>query len=64
KILKYGSVPIEILAKNVEIEAKELETLVYEMIEANEINAKIEVVEGRLCIVQLEEKEENSENNT
>ena len=64
KILKYGSVPIEILAKNVEIEANELETLVYEMIEANEINAKIEVVEGRLCIVQLEEKEETSENST
>jgi len=34
------------------------------MIEANEINAKIDVVEGRLCIVQLEEKEETSENNT
>ena len=64
KIIKYGSVPIEILAKNVEIEPKELEALVYEMIEANEINAKIDVVEGRLCIVQekKEEKEELSEN--
>jgi hypothetical protein len=63
KIIKYGSVPIEILAKNVELEAKDIEALVYEMIEANEINAKIDVVEGRLCIVQLEGKEETSENN-
>ena len=62
KITKFGSVPIETLAKSVEIEPEELETLVYEMINENEINAKIEVVEGRLCIVQLGEKEKEEEN--
>jgi hypothetical protein len=62
KIVKFGSVPIETLAKNVDIEAQELETLVYEMINENEINAKIEVVEGRLTIVQLEEKSDEEEN--
>ncbi len=61
RIVKFGSVPIETLAKSVDIEAQELETLVYEMINENEINAKIEVVEGRLCIVQLEEKAEGEE---
>ncbi|UCG02948.1 MAG: PCI domain-containing protein [Candidatus Heimdallarchaeota archaeon] len=57
RIRKIGSVPIETLAKNVEIDPKELEELVYEMINQNEINAKIDVVEGRLCIVQLDDKE-------
>ena len=60
-IIKFGSVPIETLAKSVEIDPEELETLVYEMINENEINAKIEVVEGRLCIVQLDEKEKGEE---
>ncbi|MHA2073365.1 MAG: PCI domain-containing protein [Candidatus Hodarchaeales archaeon] len=58
KVKKFGSVPIEILARNVEIEAKELESMIYEMISEGEINAKIDVVEGHLCIVQLNEKEE------
>ena len=57
KITKFGSVPIETLARSVEIDPKELENLVYEMINQNEINAKIDVVEGRLCIVQLNDKE-------
>ena len=57
RIRKIGSVPIETLAKSVEIDPKELEELVYEMINQNEINAKIDVVEGRLCIVQLNDKE-------
>ncbi|MFX1284002.1 MAG: PCI domain-containing protein [Promethearchaeota archaeon] len=57
KITKFGSVPIETLARSVEIDPKELENLVYEMINENEINAKIDVVEGRLCIVQLNDKE-------
>ncbi|MHA1975691.1 MAG: PCI domain-containing protein [Candidatus Hodarchaeales archaeon] len=61
KITKFGSVPIEILANNVQMDPKELESLVYEMINENEINAKIGVVEGRLCIVQLGEAE-NSNN--
>ncbi|GAH14647.1 unnamed protein product, partial [marine sediment metagenome] len=47
KIKKFGSIPVEILARNVEIEAKELESMIYEMISEGEINAKIEVVEGR-----------------
>ena len=64
RIKKFGSVPIETLARSVEIDPKELEELVYEMINQNEINAKIEVVEGRLCIVQLDEKKENNEEDT
>ncbi|PWI47633.1 hypothetical protein CEE45_10730 [Candidatus Heimdallarchaeota archaeon B3_Heim] len=63
KITKFGSVPIEILANNVQIDPKELESLVYEMINENEINAKIGVVEGRLCIIQLGEKENNDQTN-
>ena len=39
------------------MDPKELESLVYEMINENEINAKIGVIEGRLCIVQLGETE-------
>lgn len=61
KIVKFGSVPIETLARSVEIEAKELENLVYEMIGNGEINAKIEVVEGRLTIVQLNNKKPEKE---
>jgi hypothetical protein len=53
KIKKFGSVPIEVLARGVEMEPSELESLVYEMINESEINAKIDVVEGRLTIVQL-----------
>ncbi len=62
KITKFGSVPIEILANNVHMDPKELESLVYEMIHENEINAKIGVVEGRLCIVQLGENEGEQNN--
>ncbi len=61
KITKFGSVPIETLAKSVEIDPKELEELIYEMINENEINAKIDVVEGRLCIVQLNDKKKSKE---
>ncbi len=61
KITKFGSVPIETLAKSVEIDPKELEELIYEMINENEINAKIDVVEGRLTIVQLNEKKKSKE---
>ncbi|MFX1518138.1 MAG: PCI domain-containing protein [Promethearchaeota archaeon] len=61
RIRKIGSVPIETLAKNVDLDPKELEELVYEMINQNEINAKIDVVESRLCIVQLNDKEKLDE---
>ncbi|MHA2155491.1 MAG: PCI domain-containing protein [Candidatus Hodarchaeales archaeon] len=61
KITKFGSIPIEILANNVQMDPKELESLVYEMINENEINAKIGVVEGRLCIVQLGENGSNNQ---
>ncbi|MHA2225404.1 MAG: PCI domain-containing protein [Candidatus Hodarchaeales archaeon] len=64
KVIKFGSVPIETLARSVEIDPKELEELVYEMINENEINAKIEVVEGRLTIVQLNDKDKKSEETT
>ncbi|MFX0181786.1 MAG: PCI domain-containing protein [Candidatus Hodarchaeota archaeon] len=53
RIKKFGSIPIEVLARSIEMEPSELESLVYEMINESEINAKIEVVEGRLTIVQL-----------
>ena len=61
KIKKFGTVPIEILARNVEIDPKDLEEMIYEMISEGEINAKIDVVEGRLCIVQLDTKEKGEE---
>jgi hypothetical protein len=61
KIEKFGTVPIEILARNVEIDPKELEEMIYEMISEGEIAAKIDVVEGRLCIVQLDVKEKGEE---
>ncbi|UCE12697.1 MAG: hypothetical protein JSV04_10945 [Candidatus Heimdallarchaeota archaeon] len=64
KITKFGSVPIETLARSVEIEPKELENFVYEMIGNGEINAKIEVVEGRLTIVQLDDKKSEKETDT
>jgi len=59
KIKKFGTIPIETLADSVDIDPKELEKLVYEMINENEINAKIELVEGRLTIVQLTDETEN-----
>lgn len=59
KIKKFGTIPIETLADSVDIDPKELEKLVYEMINENEINAKIDVVEGRLTIVQLTDETEN-----
>ncbi len=61
KIKKFGTVPIEILARNVEIDPKELEEMIYEMISEGEIDAKIDVIEGRLCIVQLDVKEKGEE---
>lgn len=62
KIKKYGSISVEALAKRVEKAPEELEQLVYEMIEANELNVRIEVVEGRMTIVYSKE-EEKKENN-
>ena len=61
KIKKFGSVPIETLANSVEIDPKELENLVYEMINEDMINAKIDVVEGRLTIVQLNNQDKTKE---
>ncbi len=60
KITKFGSVPIETLARSVEMDPSELESLVYEMINESELKAKIEVVEGRLCIVQFNDQEKDS----
>ena len=60
KITKFGSVPIETLSRSVEMDPNELENLVYEMINESELNAKIEVVEGRLCIVQLNNQDKES----
>ncbi|MFW9853625.1 MAG: PCI domain-containing protein [Candidatus Thorarchaeota archaeon] len=57
RIKKFGSVPIETLSRSVEMDPGELEALVYEMINENELNAKIEVVEGRLTIVQVNNEE-------
>jgi len=65
RIRKLGSVPIETLARSIELDPTELESLVLEMINENEINAKIDVIEGRLCIVQINnnkgEKEEGND---
>jgi hypothetical protein len=53
-IKKVGTIPLEILAKSLKEDPKELESLVYEMVMNDEIHAKLEIVEGRLYILPIE----------
>lgn len=54
-IKKVGTIPLEILARSLKEDPKELETLVYEMVMNDEISAKLEIVDGRLYIIPIEE---------
>lgn len=60
QLKKLGSVPVETFSKTVELEPKELEGLVFEMITNDEISAKLEVIEGRLYIIKVEKEEEQN----
>jgi len=62
QIKKFGSVPMNTLAKRVEMDPKELENIVYEMIGNGEVNAQIEVIDGRLVIIH-EKRNGNNEAN-
>lgn len=59
-IKKVGTVPLEILARSLKEDPKELETLVYEMMIQDELNAKLEIVDGRLYIIPIEIDDEKS----
>ena len=59
-IKKVGTVPLEIIARSLNFsqDSKELETLVYEMLMNDELHAKLEIVDGRLYIIPIEEVED------
>ena len=57
-IKKVGTIPLEILARSLKEDPKELETLVYEMVMNDEIHARLEIVDGRLYIIPIELDEE------
>lgn len=57
-IKKVGTIPLEILARSLKEDPKELETLVYEMVMNDEIHAKLEIVDGRLYIIPIDLTEE------
>ncbi len=55
---KVGSIPLDIFAERIGLSSEEVEKLTYDLILKEEISAKIELVNGRLYIVQAHEKEE------
>ncbi|MHA1418331.1 MAG: PCI domain-containing protein, partial [Candidatus Heimdallarchaeaceae archaeon] len=58
---KVGSIPLEIFAENLRIPIEKAEKVIYDMILKEEITARIELVSGRLYIVQdQKEKEEET----
>ncbi|MHA2255296.1 MAG: hypothetical protein ACXAAM_04425 [Candidatus Heimdallarchaeaceae archaeon] len=58
---KVGSIPLELFAERIGQPLEQTEKIIYDMILKEEIPARIELVEGRLYIVQEEDKEELSE---
>ncbi|MHA1992108.1 MAG: PCI domain-containing protein [Candidatus Hodarchaeales archaeon] len=64
KIEKLGSVQLETFAKSIKEDPKELEALVYEMVMNNEINAKLDMIEGKMFIKFVSEKEKEEENSS
>ncbi|OLS25325.1 MAG: 2-phospho-L-lactate transferase [Candidatus Heimdallarchaeota archaeon LC_3] len=62
KIEKLGSVQLETFAKSIKEDAKELESLVYEMVMNNEINAKLDMIEGKMFIKFVSEEDNDEEN--
>ncbi|MBD3186307.1 hypothetical protein GF325_05720, partial [Candidatus Bathyarchaeota archaeon] len=60
KLSKVGSVPLELFAEQMGLSIKEAEKIVYDMILKGDITAKMEVVNGRLYVVQdLPEKKDD-----
>jgi len=58
---KVGSIPLELFAENLRVPIEKAEKVIYELILKEEITARIELVSGRLYIVQeQQEKEEES----
>ncbi len=56
---KVGSIPLELFAENLRVPIEKAEKVIYDLILKEEITARIELVNGRLYIVQeLQDKEE------
>ncbi|MCG3220901.1 MAG: C2H2-type zinc finger protein, partial [Candidatus Heimdallarchaeota archaeon] len=58
---KVGSIPLELFAERIGQPLEQTEKIIYDMILKEEIPARIELVDGRLYIVQDDGKEELSE---
>ncbi len=58
---KVGSIPLDIFAEKIGLSSEEVEKLTYDLILKEEISAKIELVNGRLYIVQAHEQEEQED---
>jgi hypothetical protein len=58
-IKKIGTIPLDTLARSLKEDAKELEALVYEMVMNDEIAARLEIVDGRLYIIQIDANNNN-----
>lgn len=52
KITKLGSIAVEALAKSLDMDAKDLESMVSDMILNDELAARLEIIEGRVHIIQ------------
>ena len=57
---KVGSIPLELFAENLRVPIEKAEKVIYDLILKEEITARIELVSGRLYIVQ-EQKEKEEE---
>ena len=57
---KVGSIPLELFAENLRVPIEKAEKVIYDLILKEEITARIELVNGRLYIVQ-EQKDEEEE---
>ena len=57
---KVGSIPLEIFAENLRIPIEKAEKVIYDMILKEEITARIELVSGRLYIVQEQKEDEET----
>lgn len=58
---KVGSIPLDIFAEQIGISKDEAEKLIYEMILKGDIQARIELVNGRSYIVKITEEEPKEE---
>ncbi|MHA1684929.1 MAG: PCI domain-containing protein [Candidatus Heimdallarchaeaceae archaeon] len=58
---KVGSIPLDIFAEQIGISKDEAEKMIYEMILKGEIQARIELVNGRSYIIKITEETEEKE---